>query len=109
MVPEALAGQAVPGGPDLLWAPPQGDPELLAILAVLAAPEDPRIPSLLWIQEFLGSQLILGNPLHPLSLSLLWTLETLGCLFREYLVHPSLLPTLEIHHCRVPLLGQVGP
>lgn len=71
MVPEALAGQAVPAGPGLLWAPPRGGPELPAILAVLAAPEDPRILSLLWIQEFLGSQLILGNPLHPLSLCLL--------------------------------------
>lgn len=26
-----------------------------------------------------------------------------------YLVHPSLPPTLEIHHCRVPLSGRVGP
>lgn len=108
MVPEALAGQAVPVGPGLLWAPPQGGLELPAILVVLAALEDLRILSLLWIQEFLGSQLILGNPLHPLSLSLLWILETLGHLFRVYLVHPSLPPTLEIHHCQVPLSGRVG-
>lgn len=36
-----LAGQVVPVGLGLLWAPPQGGLELQASLAVLVALEDP--------------------------------------------------------------------
>lgn len=63
-----LEGQVVPAGLDLLWVPPRGGQELPASLVVLVVPEDPWILALLWIQEFLGSQLILGNPHHLLNL-----------------------------------------
>lgn len=41
MVQEALAGQVVPGGLGLLWAPPWGGPERQASLVVLVVREDP--------------------------------------------------------------------
>lgn len=54
----------------------------------------------------------LGTQIRSVSLGEMLTAENSPILNRDsswtYLVHPSLPPTLEIHHCQVPLSGRVG-